>query len=68
MTALVRIDPQALSTLIASTGEPASIRFLKFFAANIRDRHRRRRRSMGDLAATNIVPFATYLMQPIDKS
>jgi hypothetical protein len=39
---LVPITSAALPTLAATTGEQASIRFLEFFAVNIRNPHKRR--------------------------
>ncbi len=42
MTALVRIDPSALPVLVTAAGARASVRFLEFFAANIRNSHTRR--------------------------
>jgi hypothetical protein len=39
---LVPITSAALPTLVAAAGERASIRFLEFFAANIRNPHTRR--------------------------
>jgi integrase/recombinase XerC len=38
---LVPITSAALPTLAATTGEQASIRFLEFFAVNIRNPHKR---------------------------
>ena len=42
MNQLVPITSAALPTLVAAAGEEASIRFLEFFAANIRNPHTRR--------------------------
>ena len=42
MNQLVPITSAALPTLVAAAGERASIRFLEFFAANIRNPHTRR--------------------------
>ena len=42
MNQLVPITSAALPTLVAAAGEEASIRFLEFFAANIRKSHTRR--------------------------
>jgi hypothetical protein len=49
---LVPIISAALPTLVAATGEQASIRFLEFFTANIRNSHTRRAyaRAAGDNA------------------
>ena len=41
MNQLVPITP-ALPTLVAASGERASMRFLEFFAVNIRNPHTRR--------------------------
>jgi len=38
---LVQINSPALPTLVAVAGERASMRFLEFFAANIRNPHTR---------------------------
>ena len=35
-------SPRAVPTLVAAAGEPARMRFLEFFAANIRNPHTRR--------------------------
>ena len=42
MNQLVPIVSPALPTLVAAAGERASMRFLEFFAANIRNPHTRR--------------------------
>src|ERR1700686_3795956 len=42
MNDLVAINSAALPTLVAAAGERASMRFLEFFAANIRNPHTRR--------------------------
>ncbi len=42
MTQLMPISSPPLPVLIAAAGEPASMRFLEFFAANIRNPHTRR--------------------------
>jgi hypothetical protein len=42
MNELVAISPPALPALAAAAGERASMRFLEFFAANIRNPHARR--------------------------
>jgi integrase/recombinase XerC len=42
MNQLVPIGSPALPALVAAAGERASIRFLEFFAANIRNPHTRR--------------------------
>jgi hypothetical protein len=39
---LFRVNSTALPTLLAVTGDRASMRFLEFFAANIRKPHTRR--------------------------
>ena len=41
-TATVAWNGAAVPALVAAAGERASMRFLEFFAANIRDRHTRR--------------------------
>ena len=42
MNQLVPISSLTLPTLVTTAGERASIRFLEFFAANIRNPHTRR--------------------------
>src|ERR1700686_4253100 len=42
MNDLVAINSSSLPTLVAAAGERASMRFLEFFAANIRNPHTRR--------------------------
>ncbi len=42
MNQLIPTDSPALPALVAATGERASMRFLEFFAANIRNPHTRR--------------------------
>src|SRR5256885_8954288 len=42
MNQLVPISSRAVPALVATAGERASIRFLEFFAANIRNPHTRR--------------------------
>ena len=42
MSQLVAISTPALPALVAAAGERASMRFLEFFAANIRNPHTRR--------------------------
>ena len=42
MNQLVPITSSSLPALVAAAGEPASVRFLEFFAANIRNPHTRR--------------------------
>ena len=42
MNQLVPITSAALPTLVAAAGERAGMRFLEFFAANIRNPHTRR--------------------------
>src|SRR5205814_7598769 len=42
MNQLVPISSRAVPALVAAAGERASIRFLEFFAANIRNSHTRR--------------------------
>jgi hypothetical protein len=42
MNQLVAISAPTMPALVAAAGDRASIRFLKFFAANIRDPHTRR--------------------------
>jgi integrase/recombinase XerC len=42
MKQLVPIGSPALPALVAAAGERASMRFLEFFAANIRNPHTRR--------------------------
>ena len=39
---IVAINSSALPALVAAAGERASMRFLEFFAANIRNPHTRR--------------------------
>jgi integrase/recombinase XerC len=42
MNQLVPISARALPALVAAAGERAGMRFLEFFAANIRNPHTRR--------------------------
>ena len=42
MSTLPSVPFMALPTLVAAAGESASMRFLEFFAANIRNPHTRR--------------------------
>jgi hypothetical protein len=42
MNQLVRIDYPVVPALVSSAGERAGMRFLEFFAANIRNPHTRR--------------------------
>jgi hypothetical protein len=42
VTQLVRIHAPAVPVLVAAAGERAGMRFLEFFAANIRNPHTRR--------------------------
>jgi site-specific recombinase XerD len=42
MNQIIPVISPALPALVAAAGEPASIRFLEFFAANIRNSHTRR--------------------------
>src|SRR5258708_20272234 len=42
MNELVRIAPVSLPVLVTAAGERASMRFVEFFAANIRNPHTRR--------------------------
>jgi site-specific recombinase XerD len=42
MNQLVPITASTLPALVAASGERASVRFLEFFAANIRNAHTRR--------------------------
>ena len=42
MTSFVPVSSPALPALVAAAGERASMRFLEFFAANIRNPHTRR--------------------------
>ena len=42
MNQLVRVNAPALPKLVAAAGGRAEIRFLEFFAANIRNPHTRR--------------------------
>jgi len=53
MNQLVVIRRPALPALVAAAGERASVRFLEFFAANIRNPHTRRAysRAVGDFLA-----------------
>ena len=39
MNQLVPIDPTTIPALVSAAGERASMRFLEFFAANIRTAH-----------------------------
>ena len=48
MNQLVPIISAALPTLVAAAGEQASIRFLEFFTANIRNSHTRRAYARAD--------------------
>lgn len=43
MTKLVHIAGNTLPALVAVAGDRAGLRFLEFFAANIRNAHTRRR-------------------------
>jgi hypothetical protein len=42
MNQLILLNPPALPALVTAAGERASLRFLEFFAANIRNPHTRR--------------------------
>ena len=42
MNQLVPISPSAVPALVTAAGDRASLRFLEFFAANIRNPHTRR--------------------------
>jgi hypothetical protein len=42
MNQLALITPASLPTLVAAAGDRASMRFLEFFAADIRNPHTRR--------------------------
>ena len=46
MSDLVPLPAFHLPSLVAAAGERASMRFLEFFAANIRNPHTRRARTM----------------------
>jgi integrase/recombinase XerC len=42
MNQLIPVGPPTLPALVAAAGERASMRFVEFFAANIRNPHTRR--------------------------